>query len=340
MIAEKTAIAVPTYEQYMGIKGPYFGDMVFEHLENDHPGKYERIYMTVKAASDGSEEIVTDAHMRERDVYVMHPQVLSPAQHVMTAQEMSDDLIRSDAQQVILFDLYNPYYSYDKRKGKQSINARTVADNYKAAGINRVFTVDPHSDLLVLAFGPECPLEPLSMQGPLAERFRESYELGGVTVCSPDIGGYPRAEVFADMLDIPLVGIRKRRSEHDSDSTKALEIVGDKKHIKGRKILFRDDVIRSGGSLLEAKNVLDEAGAEGYYAVATHLSLCGDARKRIKESGIKVIGTNTVPQKFAEDERSLYDVLDISPIIAKIMYRRSEGMSISEFFRSSFGERK
>ncbi|RLI97096.1 MAG: hypothetical protein DRO99_03465 [Candidatus Aenigmatarchaeota archaeon] len=335
MNGDKVAVAIPDYSTYMDIDGPYFGDLVMDRLEAEHPGKFERVDMIVKGAADGSEEVVTTDHVRGRDVYVVHPLHTEPARHVMLAQQISDNLHRSDAHDVILFDLYNPYFSYDKRKGKQSLNARIVADNYRSAHIDRVFTFDPHSDLLGLSFDLDDPLEPLSLQIPLAEHFREGYPTDNVTVCSPDIGGYPRAEVFADLLNVPLIGLRKHRSEDKSDDTKVLGIVGSREDVEGKMVLLRDDVIRSAGSLMEAKAALDEAGAAGYYVVVSHLSLCGPARERLADSGIKkVIGTNTVPQEFDEHDMGLYDVLDISPIVANVIYRRSDGMSIGQYFES------
>ena len=339
MNGERNAIAIPSY-QIDGINGPYFGDLVFKHLEDEYKGKFERIGFAVKQAADGSEEAVTVDSVRGRTVYVIHPLVTNPAQHVAVAEEISDNLHRSDASSVVLMDLYDPYFSYDKRKGKQSLNARIVADKYAVAHVDRVFTVEPHTDTVALAFGLNCPLEPLPMQIPLARHFRESYELENVTVCSPDIGGYPRAEVFADLLGTPLIGIRKRRSTETTDETKVLEVVGKKEDVEGRMILFRDDVIRTAGSIMDAQKALDEMGAAGYYVVAPHLSLVSEARNRIKNSKIKkVIGTNTVHQGFGPDETDKYDVLDISPIIADVIYRRSEGLSIGHFFES-FGNPK
>jgi len=335
MNGEKSAIAIPSYEECLGIEGPYFGNLVFGHIDDKHPGEFERIELKVKIVADGSEEIVTGDHVRGRTVYVMHQFMkgIGPSRHVMIATETSDNLHRSDAEDVILFDLYNPYDSYDKRKGKQSLNARLVADKYAAAHIDRVFKVEPHSDELVNAYGLDCPLEPLPSQIALAKHFRESYELGDVTVCSPDIGGYSRAEVFADLLNAKLIGLRKKRSTEVADETKVLGIVGEREDIEGRMILLRDDVIRTAGSLKGAMNVLDEYGARGYYVVATHLSLDGDARKTIANSNIKkVIGTNTIHQTFSGEGSGIYDVLDISPIIAEVVYRRSTGKSIGRYF--------
>jgi len=334
MTDRKCAIAVPSYSD-LGIKGPYFGDLVHDQLEMSHPGVFEKIYMVVKPAGDSSEEVVFSEHAREREVYVMHPCITNAAQHVMVAAETSDNLHRSDAHRVILFDLYNRYFSYDKRKMKQSLNAKLVADIYQGAHVDRVFTVDPHSSELVGFFSEDCPLEPLPMAGPLGDYFRQRHELSNVTVCSPDVGGYPRAERFARSLGLPLVGVRKSRSEDVSDKTEALEIVGDRRYIEGKTILFRDDVIRSGGSLEEAAGLLRDAGANDFYAAVTHLELCGDAVGRLKKSGIKVVGTNTIPHTFEGDDAMYFDVMDISGIIAEVVRRRSQGLSIGQFFRYS-----
>jgi ribose-phosphate pyrophosphokinase len=334
MTFRKAAIAVPRYEKDFDISGPYMGDRVFDYIEGKQPGLFEKVDLRIKGAADGTEEVLTDGHVRMRDVYVVHPLYLTPARHVMVAQEISDDLHRSDGNDVILFDLYNPYFSYDKRKGKQSLNARMVADNFAGAHIERVFTIDPHSDLVGLAYPLSCPLEPLSTQIPLADHIRKNYDIENATVCSPDIGGYPRAEVFADLLDLPLIAVRKRRSREKSDYTTPLGVVGDRKDIEGKTIIFRDDVIRSAVSMENAKTLLEEYGAKDFIAVSAHLSLVGKARERIKRNKIRVVGTNTVPQAFNESEKHLYDIVDVTPIIGEVIYRRSLGQSIGEFFRS------
>ncbi len=337
MAPGKVGIAVPSYEEFYGIKGPYFGDRVFDYLEDRHPGKFEYIPETVKRASDSSQETLTGKNVRERIVYIMHPTIpeIEASTHVMVAQQMADDLLRSDAYRVILFDLYNRYHSYDKRKGRQSLNARIVAENLEGSGIRRVFTIDPHSEELVLAFSSRCPLEGLSALGHLAEAYREGNSLENTTVCAPDIGGYPRAEKVADFLDLPLIGIRKRRSQEKSDETEVLEVVGEKKFVKGRRILFVDDVIRSAGTASTAWDTLhaEPYGAESCHMLATHLELCENAKDLLKERDIKVLGTNTVDHRFTEEERKYIKVIDVSPTMGEVIYRRSEGMSIKQFFK-------
>ena len=334
MVKKPVGIAVPDYTSF-GIEGPMFGDLVFDHLDRTYRGSFERIPITVSRKADRSSETFTRENVRKRDVYVIHQCVAEADTHTATAQKIGDDLRRSDAGDIVLFDLYNPNFSYDKRKARQSINARIVGDNYAESGINRVFTYDAHSDALVLAFGHHCPLEILPMSRPLAHYFRERYELENVTVCAPDIGGYERAEIFSGLLKVPLIGLRKERDLVTPDSTEALEIVGDRKYIEGKKILIRDDVIRSGGSIDTVVKILQEAGAsDEFYVVSTHLELCGEAKDVIRRNKLKVIGTNTRHHNFTDEERQFIDVFDISELTARLIYLRSEGQSISEFFKN------
>ncbi|MBM3303878.1 MAG: ribose-phosphate pyrophosphokinase [Candidatus Aenigmarchaeota archaeon] len=333
MQCEKSAIAIPVYG---GKKRPFFGDMVFRYLTEHHEGSFEPIEMEIRDYADGTQEAMTEGHVRGMDVYVMHPLVArgDPAEHTMVAAQISDNLHRSDSCAVIVFDLYNPWNSFDKRKGKQPLTARTVADKYAAAHVDRVFAIDPHSDMLGLAYGPGCPLEPLSMQRPLAKYFMERHTLSDVTVCSPDIGGYNRAEVFADLLNVPLVGLRKRRSMDKADETKVIEIVGDRKFVCGRTILFRDDVLRTAGSLEAAHKAMMEMGARDSYMMVTHLDPCGPATERIRKSGIKVTGTNTVHLELPPEDAALFDVMDVSPIVGEVVYKRANHESIGQFFKS------
>ncbi len=335
MAPGNVGIAVPDYEDY-GIEGPYLGDRVFKYLDGEYPGKFEYIPERVKLGGDSTEETLTGENVRERVVYVIHPTMpqVQASTHKMIAQEVADDLLRSDASKVVLFDLYGRYYSYDKRKRRQSLNARIVAEDYENAGIRRVFTIEPHSEPLILAFSVRCPLEPLSILGHLGRAYMDRYSLRDTTVCSPDIGGYARAERVADFLDLPLVGIRKRRSQEKSDESEVIEIVGDRSLVEGNDILMVDDVIRGGGTACNAwKSLSDNYGARSCKMIVPHLELCGDAKDKIRESGIKLLGTNTVDHRFTEEEKKYIDVLDISEIIGKVIFRRSEGLSLKRFFK-------
>ncbi|MBI4181894.1 MAG: ribose-phosphate pyrophosphokinase [Candidatus Aenigmarchaeota archaeon] len=337
---KQVGIVVPDYSEHLGIPGPYFGDEVFAYLEERHPRKFERIPITIKGAADSSEEAMTQGDVRERRVYVLHPIHTTAARHFMIALEMADDLYRSDAASVVLFELYNRYFSYDKRKRKQSLNARVVADGYLNAGYRRVFTFEPHSESLGLAFDKRCSLEAVPTDVLLAAHYRERYPLLNTTVAAPDVGGYARAEAMADHLGLPLIGMRKHRSMDKSDQTKASDIIGDARDVEGKIILLRDDVIRTAGSLESAAQMLRDRGAKEIRAVVTHIDLVGKARERILNNIDLVVATNTVPQALSPEEKKRYDIVDLTEMTGEVIYRRSEGMPLSSFFPNRLNHRK
>lgn len=337
----RAAIVVPSYAKSHAIDGPYFGDLVYAHLQREHPGEFDLVHVEVRSSNDGSEENFIAGNVRGRACYVVHPVHVNPAQHLAIMEQVADNLLRSDAfpQDLVLIEPYNPYGSYDQRKGKQPLTARIVGDKCRAAGYTRVFTIEPHSRQLGLAYDRHCSLEPLPVAAPLAQHFRQNCGLSNLenlTVCSVDVGGYGRAETYANLLGTPLVGLRKRRATSQQDKTEIVGLIGRPEEVEGRYILFPDDVIRTAGSMVHATEFVMKLGALGTFLLAPHLSLFKQGRERIAACADirKVFGTNSCPNVSDGAEDGKYSVMDGSGIIADVIYKRTRGESLSEFFRT------
>lgn len=331
---ESLGLVVPVYEG-IGIDGPYLGDMVWNELEKETHFEYIPVeYIRFK---DTSGKVVTQKSVRDKTVYVIHPYYVSHDTHTEIACWIADELKRSGAKEINLFDPYNRSFRQDRRKGRESLNARWIADKYFLAGIDRVFTFDPHSDQVQLAF-KRCPLEELHLSQELADHFTKHYDKSNCTVCSPDFGAYGRAERTANLLGLPLIVLRKVRKDTDNST---IEIIGDiQEHVANRNIIIREDICGTGGTLVEAASCLREKGARKVYVLLSHLDLCKGneeemrrAKERIIKNEIKVIATNTIPHNFTEDEKKHFDVVDIAPLIADIISVHSKGGSISRFFQ-------
>jgi len=330
-------LVVPRYEE-IGIQGPYLGDTVWEYL-NKMPNAEDFEYIPVNYTRfpDTSGKVTTPKSVRGKCLYVIHPYYIQHDSHTEIACWIADNVKRSGAESVILFDLYNRSFRQDKRKERESLNAVWVLDKYHLAGVDRVFTFDPHSDQVQLGSDRCCPLEELYLSQELADYFAKNYDKSNCTVCAPDFGAYGRAQRTANLLELPLIVLRKTREAMDKTR---IEIIGDiEKYVMDRDIIIRDDVCSTGGTLVEAANVLRENGAKKIYALISHVDLCKGndekmekAKERIIENDIKIIGTNTVPHDFTEDERNHFDILDISPLIAELISVHSKGESISRFF--------
>ncbi|MBI5061690.1 MAG: ribose-phosphate pyrophosphokinase [Candidatus Aenigmarchaeota archaeon] len=318
-------LVVPDYRK-LGIEGPYIGDSVWKELER-LDGGFDYVPASIIPFSDGSEKVVAAESVRGKEAYAIHSLYLEPSKHTLIGAQICDMLRRADAKEVILMDCYNPYFRQDYRTSREPLTARIVANLYHGHGANTVFTCDPHSPQLDLAFEK---LESLRISGHLAKYFQERYDTSNCMVSPPDEGGYKRASRFAKALGLPLAVLRKER--YATDKVRIEKAFCD---VEGKDVIIRDDILGTGGTIIEAVKALRDGGANKIYACVTHLGLYGDAKKMLAENDIMVIGTNTIPQTFSRGEERYFDIFDISGIIAEVIYRRANGLSINEFFRES-----
>ena len=342
MTSKPFILATPDYSQMgLGKRGDYLGDHIFQKLER-YNASSKQVYVNVVPFADGSEKTETEDNVRRSEVYLVSPMYTDGSQHVGINNHMLSDLKRSRGSVTTLIEPYNPFFSQDKRKTSEPVTARDVLEVYEKMGANYILTFDPHSETLVMASSLDCPLEPLQLSGNLAVAFRKLYGMDNCVVASPDVGGYPRAELFSNLLGLPLIGVRKVR--YGKDKTKALEIIGDvNKHVKGKNIIFRDDVLRTAGSLETAGKLVKDFGAKKVYACLTHFSPCSDAYKRLYENDIGLLTTNTVPlisstvpKEYRDFVNKNVKILDISDTAAQIIAKESAGGSLRGFFDYSF----
>lgn len=318
------AIVVLDYSN-LRIPGPYFGDRVWEHLSQLDGKMFEYIPARVVPFPDGSEKVVIEGSVRGKDVYVIHSLHAEPAQHVMLAAETADALKRSDSGEVCLFDLYNPYFRQDARRDREPITAGLIANLYEKVDI--VFTVEGHFKQLAGLFGK---LESLPMAGVLARYMGtrpKIYDLSNAVVIAPDPGGVQRAERFANILGVNLAYVHKTRV--DGRRVDIIDTIGR----VGRNAYIYDDIIATGGTTVGTANALKDRGASTVHAVAAHLGLYENAKERLREAGIRVLGTNTIPGRVTDaDLTDGFDVVDIAPLVADVISHRAMGRSISRYF--------
>jgi len=323
---DKYAIAIPNYENF-GIKGPYFGDLVWNHLKDID--SLSRIEFEIFNRADGTEKVRAHGSATDKKIYIIHPQYLPPAQHVMVGEQMIDSLRRAGAEKIFMLEPYNPYYSEDKRDAfeRDPVTASIVLRDYSKA--QRIITFDAHTTHLELGFDA---FDNIPLSGVLGEYTKTIIEdISTFKISPPDAGSVKRAKKFARYLGLELISfIEKERIGNDETKInlpeRAIETLDE---VKGYNILIRDDVIRTGGTILKSAELLRKAGAKEIYAVATHLGLYGDTRKKFKENGIKIIGTNTIP---CESDDNVY-VLDVSNVAAGLIKTVINDGSVTKFLK-------
>jgi ribose-phosphate pyrophosphokinase len=322
-------LAVPCYDAF-GIPGPYLGDLVWERLSeySDHGFDYIPINIHRFLPGDNSEKVVIESDVRGKDIYIIHPLYTIPAQHVWIGAEIADALRRSDSNERHLIEPYNPYYRQDHITGRECLTAWLVGQLYNGPGFDNyrsVFTFDAHSKQLELAF---LKLENIPLNRLLVRHVREYYNLSDSVVLPVDSGGFKFAKKFADSLGLPCGDVDKER--YGDADTETLNISGC--DVRGKHVFIRDDILGTGSSAIGVVERGMELDARDFTVVVSHLGLYDrdetPVMEKLRGYGVDVIGTNTIPQKEEEG----MTVIDISPTIAEILYRKTTRQSLGEFF--------
>jgi ribose-phosphate pyrophosphokinase len=199
-----------------------------------------------------------------------------------------------------------------------------VANLLTVAGADRVLTVDLHAAAIEGFF--DIPVDHLRGAALLAD-YVQSLGLQNLVVVSPDAGGVARANDFRYRIGASLAIIAKQRLR--PDAVEVIEMVGD---VRGRTAVIVDDMVSTGGTLLEAAHLVRERGAAAVYVVATHAILAGNAAERMR-SGVldRAILTNTIAVPPSKRGESL-TVLSVAPLLGEAIRRIHENMSVSALF--------
>lgn len=268
-----------------------------------------------------------DENVREADVFVVQTAATPLHQNIFELLMMIDALKGASAGRVNAVIPYFPYVRSDKKdRPRISITARLMADLIRAAGADRVLTMDLHAAQIQGFF--RCPTDQLQAINLMCEHLRTTDLTNSVLVAS-DAGEAKDVARYTSRLDLPMAIIDKRRDSDDEDPH-AAHVIGD---IEGKNCILVDDEIASGGTLLKATELLLESGAREVKCVATHAVLSGRAVERIAASPIsEVIVTDTIP--IPEDKRiDKLRVLSVDRLLADAIRSIHDGTSVSALFR-------
>jgi ribose-phosphate pyrophosphokinase len=273
---------------------------------------------------NGETRVKIEENVRGSDVFVIQPTSQPVDHHLMELLLFFDALKRASAARMTAVI---PYYGYAKQEkktsGREPISAKLVANLLTVAGANRVLAVDLHAPAIEGFF--DIPVDHLRATPLLARAFRREIH-DDVVVVSPDAGGVARAEDFRVRVGGTLAIISKQHPR--PDVTETLEMVGD---VDGRLAVIVDDMISTGGTLVQAAGLLDERGAEAVHVAATHGIFAADALDLIERSPIdRLFVTDTVP--FPEGRARRVEVVSVAPLLAEAIMRIHKGLSVSALF--------
>lgn len=276
------------------------------------------IYVRFEESVRGADAFVIQAHPAPVNEWLMEQLI------------MIDALKRASARRITVVSPFYPYGRQDKKHaGREPISARLVADLYKAAGANRLMSVDLHAAQIQGFF--DGPVDHLLALPVLAEYVKSKYDTSNMTVVSPDAGRVRLADMWSDDLGSPLAIIHKRRDPNKANEVAVGEVVGE---VDGRVCLLVDDMIDTAGTICQAATALKAAGASQVITAATHPILSGPAANRLNESAIEeVIVTNTLPIPETVNIPKL-TVLSMAPLLAQAIQAVFEEGSVASLFNT------
>jgi ribose-phosphate pyrophosphokinase len=283
----------------------------------------------IRDFADGEIYARFNESVRGCDAFVVESMTAPVNQWVMETLVMVDALKRGSAKRITVVLPYYPYARQDKKsRGREPITARLVADLYKAAGADRILTVDLHTSQIQGFF--DGPVDHLFALPLLADHIEANYDASRITVVAPDSGRVRVAERWTERLGgTPLAFIHKTRDINVANSVVANRVVGE---VEGRICVLVDDMIDTAGTITKAAEALFNDGAAAVVVAATHGVLSGPAIDRLKNSQIaEVVLTNTLPIG-SEKQFDKLTVLSIAPLVARAIGEVFADGSVTSLF--------
>ncbi|MCL2163715.1 MAG: ribose-phosphate pyrophosphokinase [Oscillospiraceae bacterium] len=282
---------------------------------------------TVGKFSDGEISVSIGEVVRGADVFVIQSTCDPVNENLMELLIMIDALKRASAGCVTAVMPYFGYGRQDRKaKARDPISAKLVSNLLTSAGVDRVLTMDFHVPQIQGFF--DIPVDHLEGGRELAQYFFKALpDLDSAVAVSPDAGSANRTRKFAQYLDLPIAIVDKRRPAHNV--AEIVNIIGD---VKGKVCIIIDDLIDTGGTVINTANMLMEYGATDVYATCSHGVLSGNAVSQFSESCIKeLVLLNTIPLPEGK-KNPKFRQLSVSKLFAEAIDRIYGCRSISTLF--------
>ena len=306
---------------FTGNANPKLAASVAQHL-HIHLGR-----ATVGRFSDGEVMVELLENVRGKDVFVLQSTCAPTNDNLMEVLVMVDALKRASAGRITAAMPYFGYARQDRRlrSARVAITAKLVADMLSSAGVDRLLTMDLHSDQIQGFF--DIPVDNVYASPILlSDVWKHNYP--NLIVVSPDVGGVVRARALAKELDADLAIIDKRRPK--PNVAKVMNIIGE---VAGRTCIIMDDMVDTANTLCEAANALKEKGAARVLAYCTHPVLSGPAIERIENSALdELVVTDTIPLNEAARNCKRIRQPSTAELLAETIRRINNEESVSSLF--------
>ncbi len=278
--------------------------------------------------ADGEIKVVINENVRGQDVYLIQS----------TSKPANDNLVelliciyalkRASAKQITAVI---PYFGYARQDRKvvprTSISAKLVSNLIAKAGADRVVTVDLHAGQIQGFF--DIPVDNLFATPIFARHVKKKIKTKNLICIAPDVGGTERARALGKLLNVGLAIVDKRRPK--AGQSQVMNIIGD---VRGKTCIIVDDIIDSGGTIVNAAAALKKRGAKDVHVYVTHGVLSGGAENKIKKSNIKnLVITDTIDNAAKVKNIKNIEVLTISNLVGEAIKRISNSTSVSDLFK-------
>ena len=282
----------------------------------------------IKKFSDGEIYVEINENIRGNNIFIIQS-ISSPANDNLLEMLLCIDALKRSSAKNITAVI--PYFGYARQDRKvvprTSISAKLVSNLITKAGADRVVTVDLHSGQIQGFF--DIPVDNLFATPIFYRHIKKKLKLNNIVCVSPDAGGIVRTRGLSKLLDVGLAIVDKRRPT--PGKSEVVNVIGE---VKNKVCIIVDDIIDTGGTIVNAAKMLKAKGAKEIHVYITHGVLSGEAVKRIKSSPIKnLVITDTIDNSKKVNNIKNIQILTISNLLGEALKRISNSTSVSDLFK-------
>ena len=280
--------------------------------------KNRLVNSNIRKFADGEIYIEINENIRGNSIFLIQS-VSSPANDNLMELLLSIDALKRSSAKNITAVI--PYFGYARQDRKvvprTSISAKLVSNLIAKAGADRVVTVDLHSGQIQGFF--DIPVDNLFATPIFARHIKKKLKKNNIICVAPDVGGTARARALGKLLNVDLAIVDKRRPA--PGKSEVMNVIG---NVKNKTCILVDDIIDSGGTIVNAASELKKRGAKDVHVYVTHGVLSGNAVEKIKKSSIKnLVVTDTIDNSMKVKKAKNIEVLTISNLVGEAIKRIS-----------------
>jgi len=278
--------------------------------------------------ADGEIYVEINENIRGNSIFVVQSSSNPANDNLMELLVCIDALRRSSAKNITA---EVPYFGYARQDRKvvprTAISAKLVSNLITNSGANRILTLDLHAGQIQGFF--DIPVDNLFATPMFARHIKKNIKTNNLICVAPDVGGVERARALSRRINVGIAIIDKRRPA--PGKSEVMNIVG---NVNNKTCVIVDDIIDSGGTIVNAAKALKDKGAKEVYVYITHAVLSGDAVAKIEKSSIKkLITTDTIDNSKKIGKSKKIEIISLAPIISEAMKRIANSTSVSSLFK-------